>query len=526
MRVEIRIQRSNLRRWHRSLAERLKRTFDDCEVRFRLVDGDTALAASVTALLALERMILQRSRPTLYDRISEADAGPQRSAEFTPDFVLDCSGLEPGAAAGASERVLRPLYAGSASEGILVASLLSGSMPEILIEDIGSGLTVAAGKPGSGLPGLTGGLEAVLSRTIVLLASAARSPRPMRRAPIGAPRSRPRQALAFGMRNVARDCARAIFGLCFYAPHWRVGWRLHDGPGVMERGDLGGPAWQVLPDPGLSFYADPFPVTWNGRTFLFFEELEHKVGKGVISALEFGPDGPVGQPVRVLEEPWHLSYPFILDHGGILYLVPEAPSSGAVRLYRCVAFPHRWEPVATLLEGTEASDCTIFRHGGRFWMMSVTREGFGGYSDTLAIHHAEDLFGPWIEHVRSPALLDVGGARPGGRVVARNGRLWRPVQDCSTGYGRMLALAEIERLDTQEFTQTVRTTVKLGPLWPGRRLHTLNRVDRLECIDGAIHNPRLAWARPYAAARMRPRPTFDPQRTDAEPIRLPVDGTA
>ncbi len=518
MRVEIRIQRSNLRRWHRSLADRLSRTFHDCDIRLTLVGGEASLPASVKALLMLEGMILRRARPTLYDPVAEADAGRQTPADFAPDLVFDCTGLDGAASAGASARILRPLYAGSASEEVLVASLLSGSMPDIVIEDVGSGLTVASGKPGSGLPGLSGGLEAVLSRTIVLLTSAARSPRPTPPAASSTPGRKSRQALAFAMRNIARDSARAIFGLCFHAPHWRVGWRMHDGPGVMERGDLGGPAWQVLPDPGLSFYADPFPVRWNGRTFLFIEELEHRIGKGVISALEFGPDGPVGQPVRVLEEPWHLSYPFVIDHAGSLYMVPEASSSGAVRLYRCVAFPHRWEPVATLLEGTEASDCTIFRHEGRFWMMSVTREGLGGYSDTLAIHYADDLFGPWFEHARSPALLDVGGARPGGRVVARNGRLWRPVQDCSAGYGRMLALAEIERLDTEDFTQTIRAMVTPGPLWPGRRLHTLNRVDRLECIDGAIHNPKLAWARPYATARMRPRPALDPESPEAQLI--------
>ena len=82
----------------------------------------------------------------------------------------------------------------------------------------------------------------------------------------------------------------------------------------------------------------------------------------------------------------------------------------------------------------------------------------------------------------------------------------------------MLALAEIERLDTEDFTQTIRAMVTPGPLWPGRRLHTLNRADRLECIDGAIHNPKLAWARPYATARMRPRPALDPESPEAQLI--------
>ncbi len=29
------------------------------------------------------------------------------------------------------------------------------------------------------------------------------------------------------------------------------------------------------------------------------------------------------------------------------------------------------------------------------------------------------------------------------------------------------------------------TVLRPGPLWPGRRLHTLNRAGRLECIDGS-----------------------------------------
>ena len=61
--------------------------------------------------------------------------------------------------------------------------------------------------------------------------------------------------------------------------------------------------WTDLPDDGRRFYADPFPIVWRGRTFLFVEEFEHRRGKGVISAVEFGADGPLGAPEPVLETP-------------------------------------------------------------------------------------------------------------------------------------------------------------------------------------------------------------------------------
>ena len=108
--------------------------------------------------------------------------------------------------------------------------------------------------------------------------------------------------------------AREVYRLCCYAPHWHVGWRYSENADVWKTGDLSGPSWQVLPDPGNRFFADPVPVTWKGRTFVFFEDLDHRVGKGIISAIEFDGAGPVGGVIPVLEEPWHLSYPFLIEH--------------------------------------------------------------------------------------------------------------------------------------------------------------------------------------------------------------------
>jgi hypothetical protein len=37
----------------------------------------------------------------------------------------------------------------------------------------------------------------------------------------------------------------------------------------------------------------------------------------------------------------------------------------------------------------------------------------------------------------------------------------------------------------------VDAVLRPGPLWPGRRLHTLNRAGRLECIDGSASARRF-----------------------------------
>jgi len=145
-------------------------------------------------------------------------------------------------------------------------------------------------------------------------------------------------------------------------------------------------------------------------------------------------------------------------------------------------------------------------------MLAATRPGQGSWSDTLSIYMAPDLLGPWEAHPANPVLIDAASSRPAGAVVLHNGNLIRPVQDCSSGYGTGIGLALITQLDPHNYEQELLTTLRPKPGWPGKRLHTLNRAGRLECIDGSAHSPRSqaiaqllqGWSgrRQYATADM------------------------
>ena len=87
--------------------------------------------------------------------------------------------------------------------------------------------------------------------------------------------------------------------------------------------------------------------------------------------------------------------------------------------------------------------------------------------------------------------------------MRRGHKLLRPFQDCRQGYGAALGLAEITRLDDDCFEQRVETILRPGPLWPGHRLHTLNRDGWLECIDGSASPRKLRLA--FSGWQRRPR---------------------
>jgi hypothetical protein len=73
------------------------------------------------------------------------------------------------------------------------------------------------------------------------------------------------------------------------------------------------------------------------------------------------------------------------------------------------------------------------------------------------------------------------------------------------GYGRALRLTRIDRMDGETFEQTIGAPIGSSPLWPGGRLHTLNRAGSLEVIDGVAINPKLAPLRALVAGRLEPR---------------------
>jgi hypothetical protein len=485
-RIVIAVSSARFLRWQDRLRDSLARRWPGAEVAFRFEPGDDPQPGAVTQLLALERVVLRRGKPTLCDRIEKSAA--KATLEPDADVVIDLVG---DAAPTSGARVLRPLYDAHATDQAAVAAVLSGAAPTLAVEDAATGAVIVQGFPSfEAADGLTGGLEAVYSRICVLIEKALADPDATAHAPAPRADGTPRHPAAYFARNFAFQCARWIYHLCCHSPHWRIGWRYIDGPGVIESGALSGPEWRVMPDRGTAFSADPFPIEWRGQTGVFYELFDYRADVGEIFFQPFDASGPVGAPSCALKERWHLSYPFLIEEAGELYMVPEASNSGAITLYRCVEFPGKWEPVAKLVENIEAADATIFRHGGRYWMTSVVRDGYGGYSDTLAIHHAPSLFGPWEPHARSPVLVDSRYARPAGAVVFHDGALLRPVQDCARGYGKDLAIMRIDALDPETFRQSMIGHLSPGGRWPGDRLHTLNRFGRLECIDGAAFTPK------------------------------------
>lgn len=504
--VAIRVNPARDTQWARALAARIAARKDVGQVVLVAGAAET-LPRPIATMLSFERTLLSVSLPQVYRTGDLALAMPAAC-----DIAIDLSGSGPAALPGAA-LTLCPLYDGVADDAAIYANLLDGIMPVVEILDAGSGRVLARGTPGADCQSnVTSVAYGVLGRVATLVEAALDRP-----ADLGPPVAPVRSSVGHGRmptamaRRLAFGATGRLYRLFYHAPHWRIGFRFHDGPGVLERGDLGGAPWRVLADPGHRFFADPFPIWHEGRSYVFFEDYDHRSGKGIISYVEIGEHGPLG-PIRpAVEEPWHLSYPFLFEDAGRIYMIPESCNARHVALYRAERFPDCWVREGLLLSDVDLSDATICRHDGRLWMFAAAHDGTGSRTDLLSIYSADRLTGPWSPHPLNPVLVDQRAARPAGNLVQRDGKLWRVAQDCTGGYGSALSIAEVLRLDETGYEQRLHAIVSPDRSWSGRRFHTLNRAGRLECIDGSAHSRKIRAPRTGAPVKALGKEVVDLQ---------------
>jgi hypothetical protein len=197
------------------------------------------------------------------------------------------------------------------------------------------------------------------------------------------------------------------------------------------------------------------------------------------------PEGRLGEVQPVLELPYHLSYPFLVEDDGEVFMIPESRRSGSVDLFRAIEFPGRWERVRTLLHAPGV-DTTVVHHEGRWWFLVTVREPEGAGEQLLALH-ADSLGGTLQLDRASPISVDARYARSAGAFFVDRGRLIRPSQDCSTTYGRALNFHEVIRLAPGEYEERLLTTVAPPPGMAG--IHTYNRCGAVEVIDAKRLEP-------------------------------------
>jgi hypothetical protein len=230
-------------------------------------------------------------------------------------------------------------------------------------------------------------------------------------------------------------------------------------------------------DVSVRFVADPFLVRHADAWQLFFEVYNNETRQGDLSVATSKNLWRWKYERVILDEPFHLSYPYVFEWEGAHYLIPETFEANSIRLYRADVYPTDWSFVRTLVDGRDYVDNSIVFFQGRWWMFSSVTS-----NDALFVHYADSLLGPWQEHASSPVITnDLHRSRPSGRMIVIDGRLYRYTMDVNPPVGTHRVMAyEITELTPATYAERpVQARPVLEPDgsgWNGQAMHQIDPV--------------------------------------------------
>jgi len=278
---------------------------------------------------------------------------------------------------------------------------------------------------------------------------------------------------------------------------WAIG--IYQGASPLELCPLEGisnPVLSIESVPGIPVetVADPFLIREKDEWFLFFEMVNGIPGQGDIAFARSADLSCWHYGGIVLDEPFHLSYPYVFRWGNDIYMIPETAQVHSVRLYRAAAFPFRWEYVRTLIHSEGIADASIFQTGGKWWILAGSTA-----CDTLRLYYADELKGSWKEHPKSPLYEgNLFFSRPAGRVVTWESKLFRFAQQDVPTYGRQVWAFEVVVLTEDDYEE--RPVSNQPVLMPGEKttwnemgmhhvdFHRLSGGKGVAAVDGFRHH--------------------------------------
>jgi len=243
--------------------------------------------------------------------------------------------------------------------------------------------------------------------------------------------------------------------------------------------------FKTIVPPKDKFWADPFIIFKNNIYYVFFEEFIYKKNKAHISFLTINQDGIYSKPIKVLERPYHLSYPFIFKNNEKYYMIPESSLSNTIDVYECSKFPEKWNFCKTLIQNVTATDSTLFYKNEKWWLFtSLTNYQNKKRENELFLFYSDNLLDEnWISHPKNPIVSNLKGSRSAGKIFQEKGKIIRPAQDGSIRYGYGIIFYRIDILNEVDYQETEVKTIY--PNWNKKIIgvHSYGQEKELTVMD-------------------------------------------
>jgi len=198
--------------------------------------------------------------------------------------------------------------------------------------------------------------------------------------------------------------------------------------------------------------ADPFLFVHKNCLFVFYEK-QMSIGNGIIEMIKTKDMINWTEPITVLKRSTHLSYPFVFEEAGVIFMIPETYQEKNVQL--CKANPDltEWSVEKIILQGDEYVDSSIIRHGHIYYLFTTVLRENNKYE--LQLYFSKDLYGEFEKHPKSPIAVGHSAGRCGGAIFEFDNKMYRPTQICKNYYGESLSIYKIKVLTTKDYQEDI-----------------------------------------------------------------------
>lgn len=264
----------------------------------------------------------------------------------------------------------------------------------------------------------------------------------------------------------------------FFEEYWEIGYREYTYENSVVNGN-GIYNFSVLKSNKRFWYADPFLFEKDGNVFLFVEMFDNRTEIGVIGCSVLR-NGKFTKPRVVLKEKFHISYPFVFEKDGEIYMMPESHNDSCIQLYKAVEFPYKWEKAYVLLDDINTADTILEKD--TFITSVICPEN--DMSIDLCV------LGPNLEsYSYNPVYSHSYTKRGAGRCFDYGNRRIRPSQSCENRqYGCKLYFNEIKQCDCNGyseilFSEITPNNISVNDTRKIKGIHTYARTDKIEIVD-------------------------------------------
>lgn len=240
-----------------------------------------------------------------------------------------------------------------------------------------------------------------------------------------------------------------------------------------------------------SYVADPFLFSYRNKTYCFVEEYLFAKKKGVISYYSLDDNEFIYSDI-IIEEEFHLSFPFIFEYENNIFLCPESTANKDIRLYRSVDFPTKWEFVTTIMQNVNAADSMLFYYSDLWWLFTNINSDFNSDNcSDFSIFYSKDLFSNnWISHLCNPISRSSLNARNGGYFISEK-KIYRVNQQHGMGvYGKRFQINEIVKLSPNEYKEIHLKTIgknEIGDIVGSHHFTSVNNINVFDFVYNKLN---------------------------------------